>query len=111
MMSLKSPNISSINFQLKDILACESRTISLSDLDDTQSVSEAFYSACEALIAKIHQFDSRVKFLPTFDSVSILDVYAAVEDLRPHFKISSTILKYRLLTFMCAPLQVMQLLP
>ena len=105
-MSVKSSNVSSINLQLEDILTHNSCTISLSDLNDTQSISEAFYSACVALIAKIHLFDSRVKFLPAFDAVTIVDVYETVVDLRPHFEISSTILKYRLLTFMCAHLQV-----
>lgn len=109
-MSFKPSNISSINFQLEDIFPCKSYSISLSDLNDTQPISEAYYSACVALIVKIRQSDGRVTFLPTIEAVSIIDVYAAVEDLRPHFGISSSILKYRLLTFLCAHLQVTQLL-
>lgn len=109
-MSFKSSNISSINFQLEDIFSCKSYSISLSDLNDTQPISQAYYSTCVELIAKIHQFDDRVIFLPTIEAVSIIDVYAAVEDLRPHFGVSSSILKYRLLTFLCAHLQVTQLL-
>ena len=109
-MSLKLSNVTSINFQLEDILPCKSFSLALSDLNDTQSISEAFYSACVALIANIHLFDDRIKLLPAFDVVSIVDVYESVEDLRPHFQISSTILKYRLLTFMCAHVQVIQLL-
>ena len=102
---LRECHLQQINNQIDDIFPSEKRRISLNDLDDTDEVSERFATICLAIATKLHDYDNRVK-IPIDSALTIIDIYAAIENLLPHFEVSATILKYRTINFLCTQLQV-----
>ena len=103
---LRECDLQQINNQLDDIFAPEKIRISLDDLDDVTEVSENFATTFIAVAGRLHDYDNRVKILAQLSGITIIDIYGALENLRPHFEVSATILKYRTLNFLCTHLQV-----
>ena len=103
---LRESDLQLINNQLDDIFAPETNRISLDDLDDITEVSECFATIFTAISRRLHEYDNRVKIPTKLSGITVIDIYGALENLRPHFEVSATILKYRTLNFLCTHLQV-----
>lgn len=104
---MKASDTDSINNQLVD-LAIDSNQISLEDLEDGVEPSDAFVEICVALLEKLHTHDNQVGLCKIEVGITLSDIYRAIESRKPHFSEISTLLKFRLISFLCSHLQVRQ---
>lgn len=103
---LKQAAVDSINNQLDDIDLNESQRITLSDIDDNLELSHSYLSICASLLGTLSTLDNRAQKMPLNSMTNISHIYMAIKDLQPDFEESASLLKYRLINFLCNHLQV-----
>ena len=103
---LKQGAVDSINNQLEDIDINESQKITLHDLDDSVNLSPIYTSVCVSLVDMLNALDNRVQQISLGCTVTVPLIYLAIKALQPDFEETASILKYRLINFLCNHLQV-----
>ena len=103
---LQQSAVDAINDKLGNVLVKGSHTILLSDLDDSEYSSESFLSICVDLLEMLSRLDNRVICLSVDSVITISHIYNSIIHLCPPFLESSSLLKYRLISFLCAHCQV-----
>ena len=106
MLKQKQSLVNSINNQLEDIVISDTRVITIEDLDDSSAISESYSSICKNLLDLLHPLDNRVCLISSNDNMSLDDIYAAIKDAQPDFLQTASLLKFRLISFLCTHLQV-----
>ena len=103
---LKQGAVDSINNQLEDIDINVTQKITLHDLDDRVDLSPIYISVCAGLLDMLTALDNRAQQISVDRSVTVSLIYMAMKDLRPDFEETASILKYRMINFLCNHLQV-----
>lgn len=107
---LKASNIDAINNQLED-LDCTERRITSVDLIDG-SLTENYIAICACLIERLTSHDALTVTIPAsnYGAISMKDLYDTLASRSPHFTMTSSLLPYRIVSFLCSNLQAERLL-
>jgi hypothetical protein len=102
---VKVSDVDSINKQLVDLGVPECNRITIEDLKpDESKASDIFCGICTILLEKLHTHDNQVQKL--VGDVTLTSIYKAIECRQPHFLETASMLKFRLISFICSHLQV-----
>ena len=104
---LKPSNVDAINNQLED-LDCTDRRLGVDDVvDSTTPLSDNYLAVCGALLERLSCYDNTQVVLSS--TTTVQDLYAALASRRPHFTVAASLLRYRVVSFLCSTLQAERL--
>jgi hypothetical protein len=101
---VKVSDVDLINKQLDDLGVPHCNRIIIEDLSDESKPSDIFCGICTLILEKLHSHDNRVQNI--VGDVTVKAIYKAIECRQPHFLETASMLKFRIISFICSHLQV-----
>lgn len=99
--------VTALNYQLDDILVEETSRFTVEDLS---SSTLNFLKTVKSLLDVLAFYDRSINPALVTDTSSIADIYNALGNIQPHFRMENDSVRYRIVHFLCTTIQAERLM-